>query len=1143
MRHRFVSTRLTRFLTLSLLPLAAMAMGARCDSVFVPLPESGAQLYLSPQTDPMALSEDGTRLYVANTTSGTLSVLDVTNPLAPTELAKVRVGHDPTSVAVLPGGANGDELVFVVNHVSDSISVVSRERLAVVQTIQEFDADGVTRMDEPVGIAFTSPTRALVTLDQPNQVLTVDIDANGRASIAPQRLEITAQAPRAIVAAGDRVFVAPFESGNQTEFSSCWPGDPLDLVENDAALTDEGCEFRAEVLGDSDLLNGNDVQLGTIFEFAAVNPNIGGRVIRDTDLPDRDLFVIDPSGAPVVTQVLDSLGTLLSGLAAHTGPAGTRVWIAHTEANNHLDGLGVIDNEMFVNRVAIVDCATGGSCAPAETVDLDASAATAGLGQTVPTPWGIQASGDGEIVVVTAAGADGDPGDGRPPMHGLFTLNRDGQVLGSALVGALPEGVLLRSGPGGAAQVAYVLDTADSTVSVVDVSNPTSPQTIGAPVTVGDDPTPAQIRLGRVAFHSARGSTNKTFACGSCHPNGNMDQLQWTINTVTGPDDGPNERGEIAEPRTTMPIRGLRDTLPLHWEGTLADPIALENPLAPFDAAPDCDIDAVGEIGCVRHLVDAALSGPNCQHNVPGGCQPGEGQTGHGGSNLPGALTNEERDAMAAFQLAVAFPPAPDRRPDDVLSPLAVQGVADFFSNEDAKGINTGIGQVVGFAPTTCADNPMGCHSLPLTVSTNSSVVGGFDAVSARGMWDRWTLFSNGIFSSEEVLRGAQHCADGIEPPAKTLEATPGFLVEVTGDPCNLQAPTLSAFLGFSFAELEFPSGETIYDPAVGMTERGSFIATFEGIFSLVYGVRGDGIWQYQMEIGTGLPGLTGRQVSIDPADPNAAETVEWMDRIEAYAREGRVTAVATGSKLGELRYDPAYEAWSLPTGWRRSGAELRDLAQQIEDVVTITADLPGNVTIGGPDRQPLLDIDPDLRAAEVTGDQPTLPRPFENEASSFRLGAEYVEPGATLLVNGERCDVCSFVPAIAPDTGKNAIDVSIGMGLPRGVHVMQALNPNGWASNEMPICVTNVDLGRPLPPESEEACLPGSLVESDVVSTACAVGQTPADCLCDPGAEGEVRSCAVNPTTRSCEMRLYCFGPGSCDDASVTATACTAPL
>src|SRR5690606_24377856 len=265
-----------RPLVLGLLPVALVSMGATMRCGLGNLPRSGAQLYLSPQINPMALSEDGQWLYVANTTSNSLSVLDVSNPLAPRNLAEIKVGHDPVSVAVLPGGVNGDELVFVVNHISDSISVVSRNRLAVIQTIQAFDENGVTLMDEPTGIVFTSPSRALVTLDQPNQVLVLDIDANGRASIAPERVKITAQAPRAIAAAGGRAFVAAFESGNQTEFSSCWPAHGRGLQENDDARTDEGCEFETEIIE----TGGAGLTLGSIFQFAAVNPNIGGRVVR-----------------------------------------------------------------------------------------------------------------------------------------------------------------------------------------------------------------------------------------------------------------------------------------------------------------------------------------------------------------------------------------------------------------------------------------------------------------------------------------------------------------------------------------------------------------------------------------------------------------------------------------------------------------------------------------------------------------------------------------------------------------------------------------------------------------------------------------------------------------------------------------------
>jgi YVTN family beta-propeller protein len=398
--------RSRRLLTLCVLPLlAASTLALRCPAPS--LPESGHQLYLSPQTNPMALSQDGTRLYVANTTSGTLSVLDVSNPFAPSTLAEIRVGHDPTSVAVRPGLVGGDELIFVVNHISDSISVVSRDRLAVVQTIQELDDEGVTLTDEPTGIAFAGPNRAFVTLDQPNQVLVLDLDAQGRATISPTRLAITAQAPRNLAVAGGKLFVAPFESGNQTEFPTCWPGDERNgqgVTENHAVRTDEGCEFTAQLFEGVNLVNGQpQIDLDAIFEFAAVNPNIGGSVIRDIDIPDRDLFVYDAQTL-ALEQTLDTLGTMLTGIAAHAGPTSTRVWMAHTEARNEIDGLRDLDNRMFDNRLAVVDCASG-TCTPVRTVDLDASSAAGGSSQTVPNPWGIGVSGDGNTVVVTAAAA------------------------------------------------------------------------------------------------------------------------------------------------------------------------------------------------------------------------------------------------------------------------------------------------------------------------------------------------------------------------------------------------------------------------------------------------------------------------------------------------------------------------------------------------------------------------------------------------------------------------------------------------------------------------------------------------------------------------------------------------------------------
>lgn len=929
---------------LTLLVASGFALGVDCGGGTVSLPGSGSALYESPQVDPLALSADGTRLYVANTTSGTLSVLDVANPASPSLIATIKVGHDPVGVAVRPKASpEEDELVFVTNHVSDSISVVSRAKLDVVQTIQALDANGVSTTDEPVGIAFAGPNRAFVALDQPNQVLRLDLDAAGVATIHPTRLAITAQAPRALAVAGNRLYVAAFESGNETEFGTCGPNDPRGF-DPDPNAPDQGCEFK----------------LTTQFFLQFVqSPNVGGRVIHDTDVPDRDLFVFDTDTlAPVAT--IEGIGTLLYGVA--TNPSGSRIYVTNTDARNLQNGLLALGNRMFENRLTFVDCSGGcTSFSSPSHVDLDASAPGA---QTVPTPYGIATSADGDTLVVTAAGADGLPG-----LPGLFTLDATGTVLGAVTTGAIPQGVALRSDPAtGAARTAYVLDTVDSSVTAVDVSNPAAPAVL-ATVGVGADPTPAAVKRGRIAFHSARGSTNGTFACGSCHPAGNEDQLLWAINTVAGP-GGSDPNGAVLEPRTTMPIRGLRDTLPLHWDGSLGDPFP--GAFVPGDTAPDCSL-AGGDLACFRDLVDASLAGVMCD---PTSCPVGP-------SGLPGALDSAQRDDMAAFLGAVSYPPSPKRRPTDALTTAARQGVRDFFTNDDGAGLGL-----------SCGDNAAGCHALPLGVSTNSATVGRFDAPSIRGLWDRSLVFSNAIFSSQE-----------------TLAYTQGL------------------------------SGGTIWNPAVGMTERGSFLATFPAGFQPAYGVPGTEIWEFITQMSVGLPGLTGRQVSLSAATAALPATIAAMDQLEAAAALGKITAVASGDLLGELRYWPVTGRWTNTSGSvALSGAELRSTVGASAGVVTLIADLPANVQAGGA-RQPLLSPqlpDPGL---------PNVPRPTAGTTAVLTLAQSYVDSAARVLVDGAACTGCSFT---LPSAG--AIELTLSPVPASGPHVIQVLNPDGLASNEMPI-------------------------------------------------------------------------------------------
>lgn len=97
----------------------------------------------------------------------------------------------------------------------------------VIATVQDLDASGVTRFDEPVGIAFASDAKAYVALSSRDEIAVVDIGEDGP-TVRPGRIPIAAQEPRAIAVAGGRLYVAAFESGNQTEMSHCGVADGTD---------------------------------------------------------------------------------------------------------------------------------------------------------------------------------------------------------------------------------------------------------------------------------------------------------------------------------------------------------------------------------------------------------------------------------------------------------------------------------------------------------------------------------------------------------------------------------------------------------------------------------------------------------------------------------------------------------------------------------------------------------------------------------------------------------------------------------------------------------------------------------------------------------------------------------------------------
>lgn len=634
----------------------------------------GHPTFASPHANPIAVS--GGDVFVANTPADTVDVIDTATLKV---RSRINVGIDPVGIAVQPEGRE----VWVSNHVSDSVSVIDNDPesltyLQVIATIQEFDPETkATTFDEPIGIAFASNEKAYVALSSENQIAVVNVTTRE----VTKRLRIPAQDPRTIAVHGDRLYVIPFESNNKTQLS----GGRKEDIDGDL-VTFDAWEHSIRV--------NNVLSLGHVTD-----------IVKHPGVPDQDLFVFDTQTDELI-ETVDTLGTLLYGL---TVDSKGRVFIAQTDARNDANGragtkkhgMKQMQNRAFLNQITQINILDGQVRQP-RFINLEPLPQQhPEKGMALATPYAIQISTDDSTLVASAAGSDK-----------LFTVDAEsGEVLGRVPVGAVPRGIALENTDDGKPSQAWVYNAVANTVSLIDLSDTSSPKVAG--FIKLHDPTHRQVKLGRTWFNDADASSTGTFSCESCHPDNNTDQLLWVLKTpiVTG--------GNQIMPRSTMPVRGLRDTAPFHWDGVLGDPYGGINS-ANIRKSVEPTADPHDQTTSTRHLVDVSMAEILMAH--------GDDRLNDEGK--PGGFTAAERDDLATYLLSVPYPPAQRRAYTNQLSKHAEEGFRMFH--------------IVGDAGGTPGSNLCGnCHRMPFNVSTNTPGTG-MEATTWRGAYDRFLILPQG---------------------------------------------------------------------------------------------------------------------------------------------------------------------------------------------------------------------------------------------------------------------------------------------------------------------------------------------------------------------------------------------------------------
>ncbi len=516
--------RRARVLGLAVLSVAAVA------PVAAQVPLNQFVNFEGAQTNPIRLSADGTRLFALNTPDTRVSVFDLTNPSSPALIVEIPVGIEPVSV-----NPRTDDEVWVVNQVSDSVSIASVSKGIVTDTIYV--------KDEPSDVVFAN-NLAFVSVARSNLINVYNVTTHALV----QSIPVFGENPRALAVStnGQTVYAAFALSGNHTTIVPSQYAPPPPPPTNP--------------------LLPPPPQVGEIVD--ASDPH-WTNVIRYT-MPDNGVVAIDTSSL-AVTAYYTIVGTTNLGLAVQ--PNTGDLWVSNTDAINLLMFEPNLRGHWLNNRVTSISPSTGAVSGYYDlnpTIDYTILPNPAALAIAVAQPTALVFDPTGTNLYVAAFGTDRVVVLNQGATVALIEIGPSTGSTVNPVTKRGPRGLALNAN----AQRLYVLNRLWDSISIVNTSNNTVIREIPAGTF---NPTPVVIRNGHGYLYDAKLAGNGTGACASCHIDAEVDNIAWNRgdpggNMVTVQSHGQTyQMHPMKGPMTTITMRGLADVSPYHWRGDEAN--------------------------------------------------------------------------------------------------------------------------------------------------------------------------------------------------------------------------------------------------------------------------------------------------------------------------------------------------------------------------------------------------------------------------------------------------------------------------------------------------------------------------------------------------------------------------------------------